>query len=53
LQPVSRADPRQGSFDAYYLTRNDRDVVNLKKLRVVYTDPVSGALLALPAEPGR
>ncbi|HYK17134.1 MAG TPA: hypothetical protein VEV37_03890 [Bryobacteraceae bacterium] len=48
LEPVSRADPHQISFDSYYLTRDDFDVIRLKGLNVVYTDPVSGSVLALP-----
>jgi hypothetical protein len=49
LEPVSRADPHQISFDSYYLTGDDFDVVRLKHLNVVYTDPVSGSVLALPS----
>jgi hypothetical protein len=48
LEPVSRADPHQISFDSYYLSRDDFDVIRLKRLNVVYTDPVSGSVLALP-----
>lgn len=49
FQQVSRADPHSNSFDSYYLTINDLNVVRQKGLNVVYTDPVSGAVLALPA----
>jgi hypothetical protein len=50
LAPVSRDnDPHQNSFDSYYLRQDDFDVIRLKRLNVVYTDPVSGSVLALPA----
>jgi len=49
LLPVTRADPRTNSFDSYYLTQDDFDVIRQKALNVVYTDLVSGAVLALPA----
>lgn len=46
LAPVTRADPRSGDFDYYYLSEDDQALVAQRGLTVLYRDPVSKAVLA-------
>ncbi|MGI8745942.1 MAG: hypothetical protein ACR2NN_25850 [Bryobacteraceae bacterium] len=46
LEPVTRAGPRSEKFDYYYLTDEDRAVLEALQLRSVYVDAVSHAVLA-------
>ena len=50
LAPVDRTDPLSRSFDYYYLKPDDRSIVDTLKLSVLYTDPVSEAVLAAPTQ---
>ena len=45
LAPVTRADPRSGDFDYYYLAEEDQALVAQRGLTVLYRDPVSKAVL--------
>jgi hypothetical protein len=49
LQPVARTDLRAGGFDYYYLTPNDRPLIDALKLSVLYVDPVGRSVLAAPS----
>jgi hypothetical protein len=49
LQPVARTDLRAGGFDYYYLTPDDKPLLDALKLSVLYEDPVSRSVLAAPS----
>jgi hypothetical protein len=49
IEPVTRTDVRSGGFDYYYVTPDDRPVIDALKLNVLYVDPVSQAALAVPS----
>jgi hypothetical protein len=48
LAPLTRTDIRKEPFDYYYLAPDDASLLNEKKLRVVYRDQISNAVLAAP-----
>jgi hypothetical protein len=49
LQPVARVDLRAGGFDYYYLTPDDKPLIDALKLSVLYVDPVGRSVLAAPS----
>jgi len=48
LAPLTRENLWKQSFDYYYILPDDTSILNDKKLRVLYRDPISNAVLAAP-----